>query len=69
MDLEDILEVTGHVFAVIGLALLAVLAFVLLAYCFFGWLLAVVAFVQGKVALGFILLIVWMVVSGARLSW
>lgn len=69
MDLEDILEAVGKIFAVIGVALLAVLAFALLAYCFFGWLLAVGAFVQGKVALGFILLIVWMIVSGARLSW
>lgn len=69
MDLEDILEAVGKIFAAIGIALLAVLAVVLLAYCFFGWLLAVAAFVQGKVALGFILLIVWMVVSGARLSW
>ena len=52
MDLDDILEAVGKIFAVIGVALLVVLAFV-----------------QGKVALGFILLIVWMVVSGARLSW
>ena len=69
MDLEDILEVIGKIFAIIGLALLTGLAIALLAYCALGWILAVVAFVQGKAVLGFVLLIVWMIVSGARLSW
>lgn len=69
MDLDDILEVIGKIFAIIGLALLIGLAIVGLAYCFLGWILAVVAFVQGKAVLGFVLLIVWMIVSGARLSW
>ena len=69
MDLEDILEGIGRIFAIIGLALLTGLAVVGIAYCFLGWILAVVAFAQGNVVLGFILLIVWMVVSGARLSW
>lgn len=69
MDLEDILEVIGKIFAIIGLALLIGLAIVGLAYCFLGWIFAVVAFVQGKAVLGFVLLIVWMIVSGARLSW
>lgn len=69
MDLDDILEDIGTIFAAIGVALLVVLAVVLIAYCFLGWIFAVVAFVHGKVALGFILLIVWMIVSGARLSW
>ena len=54
MDLEDILEVIGKIFAIIGLALLMGLAVVLLAYCFLGWIFAVVAFFHGKVALGFI---------------
>lgn len=69
MDLDDILEVIGRIFAIIGLALLVVLGIVLLAYCFFGWLFAVAAFIQGKIALGIALLIVWAIVSGARLSW
>ena len=69
MDLEDILEAIGRIFAAIGIALLTVLAVVLLAYCFFGWLFAVAAFIQGKVVLGITLLIVWAIVSGARLSW
>lgn len=69
MDLEDILEVIGKIFAIIGLGLLMGLAVALLAYCFLGWIFAVVAFVQGKAVLGFVLLIVWMIVSGARLSW
>lgn len=69
MDLDDILEVIGKIFAIIGLALLVGLSIALIAYCFLGWILAVVAFFYGKVALGIALLIVWMVVSGARLSW
>lgn len=69
MDLEDILGVIGKIFAIIGLSLLVWLSIALLAYCFLGWIFAVVAFVQGKVVLGFVLLIVWMIVSGARLSW
>ena len=50
MDLEDILEVIGKIFAIIGLALLVWLSVVLLAYCALGWILAVVAFFYGKVA-------------------
>ena len=69
MDLEDILEVIGKIFAIIGLSLLVVLGIVLLAYCFLGWLFAVVAFFYGKVGLGIALLVIWMIVSGARLSW
>ena len=69
MDLEDILEVIGKIFAIIGLVLLMGLAVALIAYCFLGWILAVVAFFYGKVALGIALLVIWMVVSGARLSW
>lgn len=69
MDLEDILEVIGKIFAIIGLSLLVWLSIALLAYCFLGWLFAVVAFFQGKVGLGIALLVIWMVVSGARLSW
>lgn len=69
MDLEDILEAVGKIFAIIGLVLLTGLAVALLAYCFLGWIFAVVAFLHGKVVLGIALLIVWMVVSGARLSW
>ena len=69
MDLEDILEVIGKIFAIIGLALLIGLAVVLIAYCALGWILAVVAFFYGKVGLGIALLVIWVVVSGARLSW
>ena len=69
MDLDDILGVIGKIFAIIGLALLVWLSIALIAYCFLGWILAVVAFFYGKVGLGIALLIVWMVVSGARLSW
>lgn len=69
MDLDDILEVIGKIFAIIGLSLLVVLGIVLLAYCCLGWIFAVVAFINGKAVLGFTLLIVWMIVSGARLSW
>lgn len=69
MDLDDILEVIGKIFAIIGLALLTWLAIALIAYCFLGWILAVVAFFYGKVGLGIALLVIWMVVSGARLSW
>ena len=69
MDLEDILEVIGKIFAIIGLSLLIVLGIVGLAYCFLGWILAVVAFFYGKVGLGIALLVIWIVVSGARLSW
>ena len=69
MDLEDILEVIGKIFAIIGLALLIGLAIALIAYCFLGWIFSVVAFFYGKVALGIALLVIWMVVSGARLSW
>lgn len=69
MDLEDILESIGKIFAIIGLALLIGLAIALLAYCFLGWILAIVAFFYGKVGLGIALLVIWMVVSGARLSW
>ena len=69
MDLEDILEVIGKIFAIIGLVLLIGLAIVGLAYCFLGWIFAVVAFFYGKVALGIALLVIWVVVSGARLSW
>lgn len=69
MDLEDILEATGRIFAIIGLVLLVGLSIALLAYCALGWILAVVAFFYGKVALGIALLVIWMVVSGARLSW
>ena len=69
MDLEDILEVIGKIFAIIGLSLLVWLSIALIAYCFLGWILAVVAFFYGKVALGIALLVIWMVVSGARLSW
>ena len=69
MDLEDILEVIGKIFAIIGLALLVWLSVVLLAYCALGWILAVVAFFYGKVGLGIALLVIWMIVSGARLSW
>ena len=69
MDLEDILEATGRIFAIIGLSLLVVLGIVLLAYCALGWILPVVAFFYGKVGLGIALLVIWMVVSGARLSW
>lgn len=69
MDLEDILEVIGKIFAIIGLALLTWLSIVLIVYCFLGWIFAVVAFFYGKIVLGIALLIVWMVVSGARLSW
>lgn len=69
MDLEDILEVIGKIFAIIGLALLMGLAIVLIAYCFLGWILAIVAFFYGKVVLGIALLMVWLIVSGARLSW
>ena len=69
MDLEDILESIGKIFAIIGLALLIGLSIALLAYCALGWILAVVAFFYGKVGLGIALLVIWMVVSGARLSW
>lgn len=69
MDLDDILEGIGTILAAIGVALLVVLALVSIAYCFLGWIFAVVAFLQGKVGLGIALLIIWMVVSGARLSW
>ena len=69
MDLEDILESIGKIFAIIGLALLIGLAVVLIAYCLLGWMLAVVAFFYGKVGLGIALLVIWIVVSGARLSW
>ena len=69
MDLEDILEVIGKVFAIIGLALLVWLSIALIAYCFLGWILAVVAFFYSKVGLGIALLVIWMIVSGARLSW
>jgi hypothetical protein len=69
MDLEDILEVIGKIFAIIGLALLVGLSIALLAYCALGWILAVVAFFYGKVVLGIALLMVWLIVSGARLSW
>ena len=69
MDLEDILEVIGKIFAIIGLVLLMGLAVALIAYCLLGWLLPVVAFFHGKVGLGIALLVIWMVVSGARLSW
>ena len=69
MDLEDILEVIGKIFAIIGLALLIGLAIALIAYCFLGWILPVVAFFYGKVGLGIALLVIWMIVSGARLSW
>lgn len=63
MDLDDILEVLAK----IGLALLAIVAVAILAYCFLGWILVIVAFVQGKVVLGLTLLIVWMIVSGVKL--
>ena len=69
MDLDDILEVIGKVFAIIGLVLLTGLVIVSLAYCALGWILAVVAFFYGKVGLGIALLVIWMIVSGARLSW
>lgn len=69
MDLDDILEVIGMIFAIIGLVLLVGLSIALLAYCALGWIFAVVAFFYGKVALGIALLVIWMVVSGARLSW
>ena len=69
MDLEDILEGTGKIFAIIGSVLLTGLAIVSLAYCGLGWIFAVIAFVHGKTALGFMLLIIWLIVSGARLSW
>lgn len=71
MDLEDILEIIGKIFAIIGLALLVVLTVALIAYCFLGWILAVVAFFHGKIVLGIALLIVWLIVSGAklRISW
>ena len=69
MDLEDILEATGRIFAIIGLVLLMGLAVVLTAYCFLGWSFAIVAFFHGKIVLGIALLIVWLIVSGARLSW
>lgn len=69
MDLDDILEVIGKIFAIIGLALLVWLSIALIAYCFLGWIFAVVAFIQGKVGLGIALLIVWLIVSGARISW
>ena len=69
MDLEDILEVIGKIFAIIGLVLLMGLAVALIDYCLLGWQLPVVAFFHGKVGLGKALLVIWMVVSGARLSW
>ena len=69
MDLEDILEVIGKIFAIIGLVLLIGLSVVLVAYGLLGWIPVVVAFVQGKVVLGIALLMVWLIVSGARLSW
>ena len=67
MDLDDILEVIGKVLAIIGLILLTALTVVGLAYCFLGWILSLIAFLQGKTTLGFVLLIVWMVISGARI--
>lgn len=69
MDLEDILEGIGRIFAIIGLALLIGLAVALVGYCLLGWIFAVVAFFYGKVVLGIALLVIWMIVSGARLSW
>ena len=69
MDLDDILEVIGKIFAIIGLVLLIGSAIVGLAYCFLGWILAVVAFFYGKVGLGIALLVLRMGVSGAWLSW
>lgn len=69
MDLEDILEAIGRIFAAIGLALLVILSVVLLAYCALGWIIPTVLFFHGKIVLGIALLIVWVIVSGARLSW
>lgn len=69
MDLEDILEVIGRIFAIIGLALLVGLSIALIAYGLLGWIPAIVAFLHNDFVLGIILLIVWMIVSGARLSW
>lgn len=73
MDLEDILEVIGRIFAIIGLALLAGLlvglSIALIAYSLLGWIPAIVAFLHNDFVLGTTLLIVWMIVSGARLSW
>ena len=68
MDLEDILEVIGKVLSIIGIILLTALAVAVLAYCFLGWILPIIAFLHGKTILGFVLLIIWMIVSGARIS-
>lgn len=69
MDLEDILEVIGKIFAIIGLVLLMGLGVVLIAYSLLGWIPAIVAFLHNDFVLGITLLIVWIIVSGARLSW
>lgn len=68
MDLEDILKAIGNVLSFIGIILLTALAAAVLAYCFLGWILPIIAFLCGKTTLGFVLLIVWMIVSGARIS-
>lgn len=65
---EDILEAIGKIFAIIGIGLLTALAVAVLAYCFLGWILPIIAFLHGKATLGLVLLIVWMIVSGARIS-
>lgn len=73
MNLEDILEVIGRIFAIIGLVLLAGLlvglSIILIAYSLLGWIPAIVAFLHNDFVLGIILLIVWILVSGAGRSW
>ena len=68
MDLEDILEFIGKILAIAGLVLVTALAGLVLVYCFLGWILPIIAFLCGKTTLGLVLLIVWMIISGARIS-
>lgn len=68
MNLEGILEFIGKIFAIVGLVLVTALAGLVLVYCFLGWILPIIAFLCGKTTLGLVLLIVWMIISGARIS-
>lgn len=61
-------EELGKILAIIGIGLVTALAVAVLAYCFLGWILPIIAFLCGKTTLGFVLLIVWMIISGARIS-
>lgn len=61
-------EKLKKILAIIGIGLVTALAAAVLAYCFLGWILPIIAFLCGKTTLGFVLLIVWMIISGARIS-